>query len=221
MVHLVRAGVASVLCAAVGAARGQLTGVEISVLQIFEGGSGTVGSHVYGLGPAGATVFPDFAAPQFTWTATSPAVGAPGGADNSLSCDYTNFHSGLAAFAGTTTSLIINTVTVAALPGSVRVFNSAGTEIGQGGVVGTMIPIEVAVDDVRAGPTPTMIVVWDNAGVACYPDCNADGVLTVADFGCFQTAFVAGDPYADCNADGVLAVADFGCFQTGFVAGCP
>jgi hypothetical protein len=55
----------------------------------------------------------------------------------------------------------------------------------------------------------------------CYPDCNADSALTVADFGCFQTKFVAGDPYADCNADGVLTVADFGCFQTKFVAGCP
>jgi hypothetical protein len=56
---------------------------------------------------------------------------------------------------------------------------------------------------------------------ACYPDCNADGALTVADFGCFQTRFVAGDPYADCNGDGQRTVADFGCFQTRFVSGCP
>ncbi len=55
----------------------------------------------------------------------------------------------------------------------------------------------------------------------CYVDCNTDGALTVADFGCFQTKFVAGDPYADCNADGQLTVADFGCFQTRFVTGCP
>ena len=55
----------------------------------------------------------------------------------------------------------------------------------------------------------------------CYPDCNADGALTVADFGCFQTTFVAADPYADCNADGALTVADFGCFQSKFAAGCP
>ena len=55
----------------------------------------------------------------------------------------------------------------------------------------------------------------------CYPDCNTDGALTVSDFGCFQTQFVAGDPYADCTADGQLTVADFGCFQTQFVAGCP
>ena len=55
----------------------------------------------------------------------------------------------------------------------------------------------------------------------CYPDCNVDGSLTVGDFGCFQTKFVAADPYADCNADGSFTVADFGCFQTEFVAGCP
>jgi streptogramin lyase len=55
----------------------------------------------------------------------------------------------------------------------------------------------------------------------CYPDCNADGVLTVADFGCFQTQFVLGTSYADCNQDGVRTVADFGCFQTRFVQGCP
>ena len=55
----------------------------------------------------------------------------------------------------------------------------------------------------------------------CYADCNADGALTVCDFACFQTRFVAADPYADCYADGALTVADFGCFQTRFVAGCP
>ncbi len=55
----------------------------------------------------------------------------------------------------------------------------------------------------------------------CYPDCNASGSLTVADFTCFQTRFVAGEPYADCNASGTLTVADFTCFQTRFVAGCP
>ena len=55
----------------------------------------------------------------------------------------------------------------------------------------------------------------------CYPDCNADGALTVQDFGCFQTGFFLNDPYADCNTDGALTIADFGCFQTRFVAGCP
>jgi hypothetical protein len=55
----------------------------------------------------------------------------------------------------------------------------------------------------------------------CYPDCNGDGVLGLADFGCFQTKFALGDPYADCNGDGILGLADFGCFQTKFALGCP
>ncbi len=55
----------------------------------------------------------------------------------------------------------------------------------------------------------------------CYPDCNADAALTIADFACFQTKFVAQDPYADCNGAGGFTIADFGCFQTKFVAGCP
>ncbi len=62
---------------------------------------------------------------------------------------------------------------------------------------------------------------WEAAGNICYPDCNGVGGLTIADFGCFQTAFVAGAPYADCNGVGGLTIADFGCFQTAFVAGCP
>lgn len=56
---------------------------------------------------------------------------------------------------------------------------------------------------------------------ACYPDCNLDGQLTIADFSCFQSAFTQGRAYADCNSDGALTVADFACFQSGFVAGCP
>ncbi len=55
----------------------------------------------------------------------------------------------------------------------------------------------------------------------CYPDCNNSGTLTIADFGCFQAAFAAGDPYADCNNSSSLTIADFGCFQAAFAAGCP
>ncbi|MFM9996643.1 MAG: right-handed parallel beta-helix repeat-containing protein [Phycisphaerales bacterium] len=55
----------------------------------------------------------------------------------------------------------------------------------------------------------------------CYPDCNADGNLTVADFGCFQTAYVLAHAYADCNQSGTLTVADFGCFQGAYVLACP
>jgi hypothetical protein len=55
----------------------------------------------------------------------------------------------------------------------------------------------------------------------CYPDCNLDLVLNLADFGCFQTNFALGNMYADCNGDLVLNLADFGCFQTSFAIGCP
>ncbi len=65
------------------------------------------------------------------------------------------------------------------------------------------------VDGVRFDPPP------------CYPDCNADNNLSIADFACFQAAFVAGQPYADCTQDGVWTIGDFGCFQSKFVAGCP
>lgn len=55
----------------------------------------------------------------------------------------------------------------------------------------------------------------------CYADCTGDGLLAVADFGCFQTRFVLADPWADCTGEGTLSVADFGCFQTRYVIGCP
>ncbi|MFM9997155.1 MAG: hypothetical protein ACKVU4_15305 [Phycisphaerales bacterium] len=55
----------------------------------------------------------------------------------------------------------------------------------------------------------------------CFPDCDASGALTIADFNCFQSKYVLGDPYADCNASGSLTVADFGCFQGKYVLGCP
>jgi hypothetical protein len=58
-------------------------------------------------------------------------------------------------------------------------------------------------------------------GGGCYPDCNGDTVLNLADFGCFQTKFALGDMYADCNGDTLLNLSDFGCFQTKFALGCP
>ncbi len=57
--------------------------------------------------------------------------------------------------------------------------------------------------------------------VGCNADCNGVGGLTIADFGCFRTIFVAGSPQADCNGSGGFSVADLACFQTQFVAGCP
>ncbi len=70
-------------------------------------------------------------------------------------------------------------------------------------------------------PTAPEMEMAIRGDAVCYPDCNGVGGLTIADFGCFQTKFVAGDPYADCNGVGGLTIADFGCFQTAFVAGCP
>ncbi len=55
----------------------------------------------------------------------------------------------------------------------------------------------------------------------CYADCTGEGSLTIADFGCFQSKFAAGDPYADCNGSATLTITDFACFQSAFAAGCP
>jgi hypothetical protein len=56
---------------------------------------------------------------------------------------------------------------------------------------------------------------------ACHADCNGDGRLNLADFGCFQSRFALLDPYADCNGDGLLTAADFACFQGEYAKGCP
>jgi hypothetical protein len=50
----------------------------------------------------------------------------------------------------------------------------------------------------------------------CDPDCDNDGILTLADFGCFINNFARLTPYADVTADGQWNVADFGLFQTRF-----
>ncbi len=65
------------------------------------------------------------------------------------------------------------------------------------------------------------VITGFSSQLVCYPDCNKDGQLTIADFSCFQGAFVAGDPYADCNNSGALTTADFACFQQAFATGCP
>ncbi len=81
--------------------------------------------------------------------------------------------------------------------------------------------------DLWEGGAGTVHAYYDNFKITaddslgCYPDCNQSGTLTIADFGCFQAAFAAGNPYADCNQSGTLTIADFGCFQAAFAAGCP
>jgi hypothetical protein len=72
-----------------------------------------------------------------------------------------------------------------------------------------------------AGAANVLSDTWQIRCESCYADCNGDASLTVADFSCFQTRFVAQDPYADCVPDQVFTVADFGCYQTKFVQGCP
>ncbi|MCC6660015.1 MAG: hypothetical protein IT437_03925 [Phycisphaerales bacterium] len=90
-------------------------------------------------------------------------------------------------------------------------------------IVGAVVPrgsdLVVAGYIVSAGGQPAGH--WAVYGCACYPDCNGDGALNLADFGCFTTKFALGDPYADCNGDGVRNLADFGCFTTRFALGCP
>lgn len=84
-------------------------------------------------------------------------------------------------------------------------------------------PAILQVDIVSAAPTPGHIVVDDlqcTPSIGNYADCNYDGMVTVADFGCFQTRWLQGDLYADCNGSGTLTIHDFGCFQTCFVMTC-
>ncbi|MCC6659784.1 MAG: choice-of-anchor B family protein [Phycisphaerales bacterium] len=81
------------------------------------------------------------------------------------------------------------------------------SDLGDGSIV------EAAVDDFRVSEV--------RCADPCYPDCNGDAALNLADFGCFQTKFATGDPYADCNGDGVRNLSDFGCFTTKFALGCP
>jgi hypothetical protein len=88
--------------------------------------------------------------------------------------------------------------------------NLISGQFGQGYGLGAYAAASV-MDNWVVGPPPT----------ACYPDCDGDDALTLADFGCFQTKFALGDPYADCNGDLVLNLADFGCSQTAFAVGCP
>jgi hypothetical protein len=99
------------------------------------------------------------------------------------------------------------------------------TQLAPGAVWATLVPDDTAEFNFAASIGAVSQASLPAGGamylIGCYADCNADGALTVADFGCFQTRFVVGDPYADCNADGTLTVADFGCFQTKFVVGCP
>ncbi len=110
---------------------------------------------------------------------------------------------------GETTIVRVSVLLEPGGPTGVYVYQSiAYGQLGPGGGSTTEL---VAGGQILAGFIP---------GTFCIGDCNADGVQTISDFACFQTQFVAGNPYADCNLDGQRTIADFGCFQTAFVAGC-
>jgi hypothetical protein len=89
-------------------------------------------------------------------------------------------------------------------------------------------PVTLAAPNIRSlrwnDPSLGAFAGLDNLNIRvdhlCYADCNGDGNLTIADFGCFQANFAGGDMSADCNASGTLTIADFGCFQSNFANGC-
>ena len=61
----------------------------------------------------------------------------------------------------------------------------------------------------------------------CLADCDrssGSGIIDIFDFLCFQSRFVAGEPYAcDCDTStgvGVCDMFDFLCFQAAFAQGC-
>jgi hypothetical protein len=64
------------------------------------------------------------------------------------------------------------------------------------------------------------------AGIACYANCDgstAAPLLTVNDFQCFLSHFVAGDSYANCDMSVMpptLNINDFQCFLNKFAGGC-
>jgi hypothetical protein len=57
---------------------------------------------------------------------------------------------------------------------------------------------------------------FDYSGCA---DCNGDGILNLADFGCFQTLFSQNASGADFNKDGQINVLDFLAFTSSFNEG--
>ncbi|MEO1008505.1 MAG: GC-type dockerin domain-anchored protein [Planctomycetota bacterium] len=61
---------------------------------------------------------------------------------------------------------------------------------------------------------------WGCGSVACPPDLDGDGELTLFDFLAFQNLFTDGDPRADFDGDGELTLFDFLAFQNAFDAGC-
>jgi hypothetical protein len=71
------------------------------------------------------------------------------------------------------------------------------------------------------GPESGAAYVFDlQCTPTCPADCNADGVVNIFDFLCFQGLVTTGDPAADCNGDGSVNIFDFLCFQGLVTEGC-
>ena len=89
-------------------------------------------------------------------------------------------------------------------------------DVNAGTIIDTLIPTGV-----YGGVTlsdPRGFVIRD--GVACLPDIDGDGQLTLFDFLEFQNLFAAGESRADIDGDGELTLFDFLEFQNLFAAGC-
>jgi hypothetical protein len=76
---------------------------------------------------------------------------------------------------------------------------------GEGGVAVSYI------DEIEITVTPTK----------CTADCNADGVLNILDFVCFQGEWQNQTDAGDCDGNGQYNILDFVCYQGEFQAGCP
>lgn len=148
------------------------------------------------------------------WAISSPAPGTPAVYTRSVRCDFTGFNLYWRS------TITISGITPPVVPGSATLL-VGGQPVGSVQSSGDVIEATFLTSEIMTPiPEPTVVIAWSDAGV-CYPDCTGEGVLTIADFACFQGAFAAGGAYADCTADGVLSVADFACFQSRFVQGCP
>jgi hypothetical protein len=75
------------------------------------------------------------------------------------------------------------------------------------------IPFEISLDRVKFD--------YSVESAFCPADCNADSLVDIFDFLCFQGKITTGDLSADCNADGTLNIFDFLCFQGLVTRGCP
>jgi hypothetical protein len=62
--------------------------------------------------------------------------------------------------------------------------------------------------------------IWRTRVVVCAVDFNSDGMVNVADFLAYLSAFAAGSPAADFDGDGVVNIGDFLAYLAGYAAGC-